>query len=503
MNADDSEHLLEELRRLKAENTALTRRSICFEAALDMIPDGYIVVGRDGNIDYINNSYCQQFGVKREDTIGTPITRLIPNTRLLNTMEQDLTEIDVFHEFPEGLTVSGERKVVSTRIPIKLDNGEIIACAALTKFSRYTFKLLQSIHALEGEIEYYRSELSRHSETQHSFDNLPTSNVSFRKVKELAERFAKSDLPILIRGETGVGKEVFAKAICQASNRRSGPFICINCTSIPADLLESELFGYEEGAFTGGRRGGKRGKFELAHQGTLFLDEIGDMPVSMQVKLLRVLQDGYVEKIGGEQKVRADVRVITATNQNLEIKIEDKTFRKDLYYRLNVLPVVIPPLRDRREDIPALAYLFLEELNDKYEPRRDIAPETLACLQRYSWPGNIRELKNVLGRSFMTTEEKTIRAENLPQHILAAIESHGFNGQELRGLLPEQERDILLTTLRKNNFNCSKTAKVLGIHRATLYTKLEKFNIQISALRAAILGDAPLNGFAAKQGAEE
>lgn len=478
---------LEENRRLKAENLALARKIFCFETAMDMIPDGYIVVGRDGNIDYINNSYCQQFGVKREDTIGTPVTRLIPNTRLIETMEKDLTEIDVFHEFPEGLTVSGESKVVSTRIPIKLDN-EVIACAALTKFSRYTFKLLQSIHALEGEIEYYRNELSRHSEIQHGFDNLPTSNNAFRKAKELAERFAKSDLPILLRGETGVGKEVFAKAIHKASSRRDGPFVCINCTSIPAELLESELFGYEEGAFTGSRRGGKRGKFELAHQGTLFLDEIGDMPVSMQVKLLRILQDGYIEKIGGERKIYADVRILTATNQDLEHKIEDKTFREDLYYRLNVLPVVIPPLRDRKEDIPALAYTFLEELNDKYEPKRDIAPETLACLQRYTWPGNIRELKNVIGRSFMTTEERTIRVENLPQQLLATVESNRFSSQELRELLPEQEYGVIVSTLRKYNFNCSKTAKVLGIHRATLYAKLEKFNIHIADLRATALG---------------
>ncbi|SBW00554.1 PAS modulated sigma54 specific transcriptional regulator, Fis family [uncultured delta proteobacterium] len=482
MTPHEIERLQEEIRRLEAENSALARKAMCFEAAVDMIAEGYIVIGKDGAIDYINQAYCQQFGVKREDALGMPIEKLIPNTRLIYSMENDLLEIDVLHEFPEGLTVSGERKAVSTRIPIKLDTGEVIACAALTKFSGYAYKLLQSIHELEGEVEYYRSELSRHADKGSGFENIPTSNAAYRKVKKLAERFAKSDLPVLLRGETGVGKEVFAKAIHAASARSDGPFISINCSSIPAELLESELFGYEDGAFTGGRRGGKRGKFELAHGGTLLLDEVGDMPLAMQVKLLRVLQDGYIEKVGGEKKTFAEVRILAATNQNLEEKIEDKTFREDLYYRLNVLPIVIPPLRERKEDIPALAYAFLGELNDKYEPRRTISPEALAWLQRYTWPGNIRELKNVIGRAFITCEGRVIQVENLPQHLLNT-EMQQLKGRELRHLSSEQESSIILAVLRENNFNCSKAAKALSIHRATLYAKLGKFNIRIADLR--------------------
>ena len=390
---EDSEALRRENAQLRAEVDRLQRRNIIFETFMRISADGFLVVGRDGSILEINTAYCDYFGVKREDVVGIPVTELILNTKMIEIMEKNLTEIDAIHEFTKGQTASGERKVAVTRLPVTLDNGDIFASVAYVKFSRYTNKLVQSLQEMGEEIEYYRKELIRHSINQYSFDALPTSSQVFREAKLLAGRFAKSDLPILLRGETGVGKEVFANAIHTASDRRHGPFICINCTSIPADLLESELFGYEEGTFTGGRRGGKRGKFELANHGTLLLDEIGDMPVAMQVKLLRVLQDNVIEKIGGEKLIRVDVRILTATNQNLEQKIADKAFREDLYYRLNVLPVTIPPLREHKEDIPALVYIFLDELNRKYDQGMSIAPETLVYLQRYAWPGNIRAQK--------------------------------------------------------------------------------------------------------------
>jgi transcriptional regulator with PAS, ATPase and Fis domain len=353
---------------------------------------------------------------------------------------------------------------------------------ALVKFSGYTNKLVQSLQEMGAEIEYYRKELSRHSIAQYSFAALPTSSEAYREAKHLAERFAKSDLPILLQGETGVGKEVFANAIHNASTRRDGPFICINCASIPAELLESELFGYEEGAFSGSKRGGRRGKFELANHGTLLLDEIGDMPPPLQVKLLRVLQNNIIEKIGGERGIQVDVRILAATNHNLEKKIESGTFREDLYYRLNVLPVSVPPLRDRKEDIPALVYMFLDELNQKYSRHLTISPETLAYLQRYGWPGNIRELKNVVGRSFMTTDGTQIQPANLPPYLLIALDQ-GNGGEALNALLLQQERDIILSALRKHRCNCAKAAKALGIHRATLYAKMEKYGICIKELR--------------------
>ena len=487
--ADESKALREENIRLREENanlqtsmSSLQSKNLCFETVMGIIADGFLVVGRDGNVIDINTAYCDYFGVRREDVIGRSVYKIIPNTKMIEIMDKDLVEIDAIHEFPKTLTASGEYKVAVTRLPVKNRANEIFASVALIKFSRYTNKLVQSLQEMGAEIEYYRKELSRYSIARYSFDALPTSNQVFRESKLLAERFARSDLPILLRGETGVGKEVFANAIHNASERRNGPFICLNCTSIPADLLESELFGYEEGAFTGGRRGGRRGKFELANQGTLLLDEIGDMPLAMQVKLLRVLQDNVIEKIGGERQIQVDVRILTATNQNLEQKIENKIFREDLYYRLNVLPVHIPALRDRKEDIPSLTYMFLEELNQKYDRNLTITPETLLYLQRYAWPGNIRELKNVIGHSFMTTDKGRIEPGDLPPHLLLTLEQDQ-EGEALTELMVQQERDIIMAALRKHGFNCVKASRTLGIHRATLYSKMVKYNICIAELR--------------------
>ena len=478
---EENQRLGENQKKLMEKLDSLQRRNIIFDTMMNILNDGFLVVGKDGTIQDINASYCDYFGVSREQIIGIPVTSLIKNTKMIEIMEKDLTEIDAIHEFFVGQTASGERKVAVTRLPVKLENGEVFGSVALVKFSRYTNKLVQSLQEMGDEIDYYRKELIRHSIKQYTFDALPTSNQAYRQAKLLAERFAKSDLPILLRGETGVGKEVFANAIHNASSRNRGPFICINCTSIPADLLESELFGYEEGAFSGGRRGGKRGKFELANHGTLLLDEVGDMPPNMQVKLLRVMQNNVIEKIGSEKFIKVDVRIITATNQDLEKKIQEKIFRDDLYYRLNVLPVIIPSLRERTEDIPALIYACLEELVQKYGRKVHIAPEAIACLQRYSWPGNIRELRNVIGRAYMTTETDEILPCNLAPYILALVEKGNSDTQhDLRGL---QEKDAILAALRKYDFNCAKTAKALCVHRATLYSKMARHNISIAELR--------------------
>ncbi|MDR3176437.1 MAG: sigma 54-interacting transcriptional regulator [Desulfovibrio sp.] len=479
------EVLRRENERLYGElNNALLNNYI-YETIMNILPDGFLVVSRDGSIRDINEAYCKFFGVSRESVIGTPIRNLIPNTKMLEIMEKNLTEIDTFHEFIAG-TTAGELRVAVTRLPVRTRAGEMFASVAHIKFSRYNAKLMQSIQEMGEEIEYYRKELIRHSIEMYSFESLPTASPAYREAKIMAQRFATSDLPILLQGETGVGKEVFANAIHNASERSGGPFICINCTTIPADLLESELFGYEDGAFTGGRRGGKRGKFEMADKGTLLLDEIGDMPLSMQVKLLRVLQDNVIEKVGSERPTKVDVRILAATNQNLEQKIKDKTFREDLYYRLNVLPVFIPPLRERIEDIPALAYAILEELNNKYVQKRSIALETISRLQQYSWPGNIRELRNVIGRCFMTCDQDIIKPDHLPPRVLTETDIHTNDGHALNEMLVDRERDMIVNTLLKYTCNCSKTAKALSVHRSTLYAKMQKYSISLASLRQSL-----------------
>ncbi|MCL1939297.1 MAG: sigma 54-interacting transcriptional regulator [Desulfovibrionaceae bacterium] len=470
---------------LKEKLAVLERRVGAFEVILDTVPEGYILVGSDETILYINTAYCNYFGVKREDILGKSIYELIPNTKLVEIMEKKLTEVDALHVFPKGLTASGERNVAVTRMAITDENGAVFAAAALIKFSRYTARLVQVLLEKEEELDYYRKELAQYDEPLWSFDNMPSINAAFHETKALAQRFAQNDLSILLQGETGTGKEVFAKAIHHASSRKAFPFVAVNCAAIPLELLESELFGYEEGAFTGGRRKGKRGKLEMADKGTLFLDEIGDMPLSIQPKLLRVLEDNMLEKLGGEKSVRVDVRLVAATHQNLEEKVKKKEFREDLYYRLNTLPVYIPPLRERREDIPQLAYTFLGELNERYEPRREISAETLTYLQQYSWPGNIRELKNVIGYAFMTAGDTLITLKHLPSHIHESIKREKVSGEALKELLPKQESDIIISALRKYNCNCSKAAESLGIHRATLYSKILKYNINLPELRSS------------------
>lgn len=483
------------IEELSLENAALKTRvreleqdQKVLQTLTNILPDGFLVVARNGNIKDINTAYCNYFGVKREKVIGTPIRDLIVNTKMIEIMDKNLTEVDAIHEFLRGQTATGERKVAVTRLPVASEGGEIFASVALVKFSNYTNKLVQSLQEMGEELEYYRKELGRHSITQYSFDSLPTVSPVFREAKQLAERFAKSDLPILLQGETGVGKEVFANAIHNASSRREGPFICINCASIPSELLESELFGYADGAFSGGKRGGKKGKFELANNGTLLLDEIGDMPASLQSKLLRVLQNNVIEKVGGESPIMLNVRILAATNRNLEKKVQDNSFREDLYYRLNVLSVTVPPLRKRKEDIPALVYEFLEELNNKYARRLDIAPETLACLQKYDWPGNVREIKNVVGRSFMTTDDNCIQPANLPPYLLIAL-GRTQAGEALGESYLRQERSGIMAALRKHHFNCARVAKALGFHRATLYAKMKRYGINIRELRESCHAD--------------
>lgn len=481
----------------------LRHRLSTYEKAVEAIADGFLIVGRNGRIVEINQAYCDFFGISREETIGKDIFSVIPNTKMIEIMDKDISEVDALHKFIDGQSPTGDRMVAVSRRPVKV-NGETIASVAIVKFSSYTITLANSLRQAEDEIAYYRKQLRRHGVNSLTFDDLPTTNSRYEKAKKIAQRFACGDVPILILGETGVGKDIFAHAIHQASDRKNKPFVCINCASIPADLLESELFGYVDGAFTGSRKGGKKGKFELASGGTLLLDEIGDMPSFMQSKLLRVLQNQEVEKLGSEGNIRVDVRILAATNQNLIQKIEDGSFRLDLYYRLNVLPVVIPSLRERKEDIPSLVSRFLKELNEQYDRDVTIAAETLMVMMQYNWPGNIRELRNALARGFMLAEEEDII---LPHHLPSSITGKRvanpiYPGQQNAPILsaPDSntaapngfpyiatsntgEYETVIGALKLAGGNLSKAAKTLGIHRSTLYSKVETLQISIDEYR--------------------
>lgn len=480
-----SQSYSQDLAALQEQVRKLRKLNLIYEKAVSAIADGFLIVGRDGRIVEINTAYCDYFGVKREDTIGREIYSVITNSKMIEIMDKNITEIDAIHEFVDGQTASGERMVAVTRMPV-VDEGEIIASVALVKFSRYTIMLANSLRKLEEEVAFYRKELRKHGINSFSFDELPSASPSYGEAKRLAQRFAKSDLPILLLGETGAGKEVFANAIHQASDRKEGPFVCVNCASIPGELLESELFGYVEGAFTGGRKSGKKGKFELADGGTLFLDEIGDMPAFMQSKLLRVLQCQEVEKLGAEKTVTVNVRILAATNQDLSKKVEASSFRPDLFYRLNVLTITIPPLRARPEDIPSLAGSFLEELNEKYGRKVSLSPQAMTALMQHDWPGNVRELRNAMGRGFMVTEDEVILPEHLPANV-SARPDEAAERQPIELSMPmakaRKEKEMILACLQSYGGNFSKAAKALGIHRATLYSKVDALGISVDQFR--------------------
>lgn len=345
---------------------------------------------------------------------------------------------------------------------------------------------------LTKEVAYLRREL----ETRYSFQNIVGKSAKMRQVFDLIERVADSQATVLIQGESGTGKELVARALHYLSARRTGPFVAVSCAALPETLLESELFGHEKGAFTGALTR-RIGRFEMANGGTLFLDEVGELTPAVQVKLLRVLQERSFERLGGTERITVDVRIIAATNRNLEQAMREGKFRQDLYYRLNVVPITLPPLRERKEDIPLLVQHFLAKFS-RTNPHSNglppeggpvpsgghlqMAPDALAALMNYSWPGNVRELENVLERACLLCAGGVITRQCLPAEILAA-EGRGCNGFTLEipeeGLdLEELEKQLILKALEKSGGNQTRAARLLHLSRYALLYRLEKYGLK-------------------------
>ncbi|MCH7754325.1 sigma-54-dependent Fis family transcriptional regulator [candidate division KSB1 bacterium] len=339
---------------------------------------------------------------------------------------------------------------------------------------------------LRGEVSRLQGQLK----SKYSFKQIIGNSKSMQDVFRSLERVVEANVTVSIRGESGTGKELLARSIHFNGLRKQKAFVAVNCAAIPESLLESELFGHEKGAFTGAiaRR---VGKFEQADGGTLFLDEIGDMPHSTQVKILRVLQERQFQRVGGTETVEVDVRVISATNKNLEEEMKKGNFREDLYYRINVYPIFVPPLRKRREDIPALAAFFLGKYNKEYRRKvKAILPQTLDYLMNYEWPGNVRELENILERSFLHASDGVLAAEHLPITITSFKEDLNsgdsfINLKKVVSLtrqitpLKDLEKEVLQQAIKLTNYNMSNAALELGIGRTTLYRKLEKYGITL------------------------
>jgi DNA-binding NtrC family response regulator len=332
--------------------------------------------------------------------------------------------------------------------------------------------------ALMKEVLYLRSEV----EGYHPFVDIVGRDEKMLEIFELIERVSDSDATVLITGESGTGKELIARALHQRSHRSLRPFVAINCTAIPENLIESELFGHERGAFTGAVQR-RIGKFELAHSGTLFLDEIGSMRLDMQTKLLRALQEREIERVGGERTIKVDVRVVAATNADLRELVKAKAFRDDLYYRLNVIPVYVPPLRARKSDIALLILYFLEKYNRQFNRQvRGFSPAAIEAMQAYDWPGNVRELENIVERLVVISKHESIQLRELPLDLQSShtplVEQLEEEGYDLRKAVQQFEREYIRRVLEKTRWNQTVAARMLGIHRNTLLGKIEQLDLR-------------------------
>lgn len=426
---------------------------------IDNLESGIIYTDIDNRIQFLNSVTANMLRFSKEEVIGKSVVDLLP-LDVINMTSHIRKEIK--------LNIKGRKEsFILSRIPILIENRIAGNLYTIHKSS----KIIQDAYSIMNV------------NLDVDFNNIIGESKEIKRVKELAKSVARSKSTVILRGESGTGKELFARAIHNESTRKNAPFIAINCASIPENLLESELFGYEEGAFTGASKSGKIGKFELANNGTLFLDEIGDLPIHLQPKLLRVLQDECFTRLGGKELVSVNFRLITATNRNLEEMVEKGQFRDDLYYRLNVIPIEIPPLRERGDDISILSEYGLQKYLDKLSKCNISYSEDVKDIMRsYSWPGNIRELENCIEYMVNTVKGNVIMDSDLPKNIFnQSFNEEHETGGSLKEKIDKCEKDILksmITTYGSSAESKSKIAEILDINLATLYRKLNKHNLQ-------------------------
>jgi transcriptional regulator with PAS, ATPase and Fis domain len=435
-------------------------------AIINAMVDGNMSIDRNGIVKSINDTGCKMLKLSRKDILNCSIEAVIPTwNKIFLSMEAGKRCRDEEVSF----YIEGKKEVYSINAEAILDEDFSISSAVIT------FKELQKVLKL---VNKYTGMNAR-----YTFKDLVNESSELKRIIEYAKKVSDSPSTILIEGESGTGKEVLAQAIHNYSNRKENGFVAINCGAISKSLIESELFGYEEGAFTGAKKGGHPGKFELANGGTLFLDEIGEMPLDMQVNLLRVLQEGAITRVGGSKYIPVNVRIIAATNKDLRREVAKGNFRQDLYYRLSVIPFVLPPLRERKEDIAPLVEYFLQLKSIKLNKDvPSISEEVEDFIYKYTWPGNVRELENFIEKYVNlegTLSLSNIKDANTEGKVLFENEKTGINKEKRPGLLENIEEEAIIKTLQYYDNNISKSAKSLGISRNTLYLKLKKYNINL------------------------
>ena len=422
-----------------------------------------VVVNKNGYIENMSQAYGDFLGIQVQNAIGRHVTEVIENTRM------DIVVKTGVPETGETQDIHGE-KMIATRIPIR-KNGMVIGAygRVLVRNTRELHMLHDKLSSIEMELNMYKRTFEKINTAKYTVDDIIGDCSIMQDLKDSVRKVAKTNSNVLIMGESGTGKELFAHSIHAGSMRRKAPFVCVNCGSIPEQLIESELFGYEEGAFTGARKGGKIGLFPAAHGGTIFLDEIGELPLPMQ--------DREIQRVGSNVREKVNVRVVAATNRNLYQMVKKGEFRSDLYYRLNVVTLHLPLLRERKEDLPLLIQMILSKISKKESLGAiEISREAMDHLLRYDWPGNVRELENVLERAINFTDAgEKIKAKNLPERITGSMVSQTV--MPLKELMENTEKDAIKDALLRCR-NCkAKAANELGISRTTLYEKMMKYEI--------------------------
>ena len=448
-----------------------------FREVCQNLYDGIHITDGEGVIVFINDAYTRTTGIRPEQVLGRRVSEIEGLLYKGSVTGQVLKTKRRVNSMATILELGKE--VLVTGTPVFDEAGNIKLVVTNTRDFPELKRLEHQLHTLTEERKKVHQELAFLRRQQAGGRELVYCSEAMESVMELVRTVAQTDVTVLITGESGTGKELIASELYQGSARRDKPFIKVNCAAIPAELLESELFGYEEGAFTGARRSGKAGMFELADTGMILLDEIGDMPLTLQTKLLRVLQQRELIRVGGSRPVKLDLRVVAATNKNLREEVRQGRFREDLYYRLNVVPIELKPLRERQTDIPLLAERFCRDFCKKYGRDMRITPDGLQLLTEYPWPGNIRELENLIERLIVTNGEGGAVTRG---HVLAALSSSGsFHGSSAAaGTLKQQvsayEREIVLQAVKREG-SIRRAAKALGVDHSTLVKKLRQYGL--------------------------
>jgi transcriptional regulator with PAS, ATPase and Fis domain len=430
---------------------------------------GLVIVDNLSRIVFVEEKYATSRGFDHEAVIGCYVKDVIPDSKLPSVVESCKPILgDIFYH--QG------KPLICNRIPLMKD-GVLIGAMSFQIFD-VAEKFVDSINELQNQLHYYKEKVKKYSGVRYSLSDIIGDSCATVRLRADILKASSSNATVLIQGETGTGKELVAHALHRESRRAHYSFVKLNCAAIPQELIEAELFGYDEGAFTGARKAGRKGKFEMADKGTLFLDEVSQLSLSAQAKLLRVLQEKEIERVGGTDSISVDVRIVAATNDNLDEMVQQGTFRADLYYRLNVIPIILPPLRERRSDIPNLVAKFVVKYGDQAGLGEiKVLPEVVDLLMKYDWPGNIRELEHAVERAINLCNSNVLEQKHFEWMVPKIDKVHKIKGRSIQDAKEETEKEIILEALRTANGNKKKAAELLDIARPLLYQKMRRLGI--------------------------